>query len=584
MNEQIMIYKLFKSYLLTIVLIFTPSSVSAETDVDILEAEHEQVMATTLEALQLLLQSSNEKAEDISTEVLALKKNGESVESKETVKTLDELEEEFRETQLRLETIATGISVSEYHNIDDIDKFELQTEIERLLQPMVYALLAVTKESRQIEQLKQGAARVEQHLKVVNNAVERIDDLLTSNSNEELSIALKKIQKNWLEEKESLDNELIALDSRLQNKLASKESLITSTGKFVGGFFKNRGVNFVLGVMAFLSVFLTMRLLKFLYVKLRYKDEFRKRTSFERLFELIFLVLSVTAALLAMLLIFNIRHDWLLMGLATLFLVAIGWMILKSLPLMFEQVMLLLNLGSVREDERIIFHGVPWKVENLSFYSTLSNPVLSGGKLQISIRELVGMVSRSMAKNEEWFPSKEGDWVKLDNDVIGRVVYQNPEMVEIVDFGNSKITYSTETYLSLNPMNLSKNYRIQTVFGIDYRHKKECITEIPKKMCAILKQDLIDLLGEDQVMRVTTDFFMTNNSSLDYEYEAYIKGSSAHMYEEVERVIIYAFAKVCNKYGLVIPFPQLTLHGGMDIHSNNLDEELYHLYQMTQTG
>ncbi|MCK5433089.1 MAG: hypothetical protein KAJ03_10110, partial [Gammaproteobacteria bacterium] len=325
---------------------------------DILEAEHEQVMATTLEALQLLLQSSNEKAEDISTEVLALKKNGESVESKETVKTLDELEDEFGEIQLRLETIATGISVTEYHNIDDIDKFELKTEIERLLQPMVYALLAVTKESRQIEQLKQGAARVEQHLKVVNNAVERIDDLLTSNSNEELSIALKKIQKNWLEEKESLDNELIALDSRLQNKLASKESLITSTGKFVGGFFKNRGVNFVLGVMAFLSVFLTMRLLKFLYVKLRYKDEFRKRTSFERLFELIFLVLSVTAALLAMLLIFNIRHDWLLMGLATLFLVAIGWMILKSLPLMFEQVMLLLNLGSVREDERIIFHGV----------------------------------------------------------------------------------------------------------------------------------------------------------------------------------------------------------------------------------
>ncbi len=387
MNEQIMIYKLSKLTLLIIVLIFIPPGVSAETAVDTIEAEHEHLMSTTLEALHLLLQSSNEKAKDISTEVLALKKNGESVEPKDTAKTLHELEEEFREIQLRLETIATGISVTEYHNIDDIDKFELQAEIERLLQPMVYALLAVTKESRQIEQLKQAVNRVEQHLKVVNNAIKRIDDLLTNSPNNELSIALKKIQKNWLEEKESLDNELVALDSRLQSKLASKESLITSTGKFVGGFFKNRGVNFVLGVIAFLSVFLTMRLLRFLYVKLRYKDEFRKRTSLERLFELIFLVLSITAALLAMLLIFNIRHDWLLMGLTTLFLVAIGWMILKSLPLMFEQVMLLLNLGSVREDERIIFHGVPWKVENLSFYSTLSNPVLSGGKLQISIRE-----------------------------------------------------------------------------------------------------------------------------------------------------------------------------------------------------
>ena len=206
MNEQIMIYKLIKLYLLTIVLFFAPSDVSAETDVNILEAEHEQAMTTSLEALQLLLQSSNEKAKDISTEVLTLEKNGESIASKDTAKTLDELEAEFREIQLRLETIATRISVSEYNNIDDADNFELQEEIERLLQPMVYALLSVTKESRQIEQLKQGASRVEQHLTVVNNAVKRIDDLLASNPNEELSIALKKIQKNWLEEKESLDN------------------------------------------------------------------------------------------------------------------------------------------------------------------------------------------------------------------------------------------------------------------------------------------------------------------------------------------------------------------------------------------
>ena len=138
-------------------------------------------------------------------------------------------------------------------------------------------------------------------------------------------------------------------------------------------------------------------------------------------------------------------------------------------------------------------------------------------------------------------------------------------MVEIEDFGQSRITYSAQTYLSLNTMNLSKGYRIQTVFGIDYRHQKIMLTTIPELMFEVFYQDLKDLLGKEEIKRVTTDFWMAGDSSLQYEYEAYIKGSSAHMFEEVERVIIYAFGKVCNEYNIVIPFPQITYHKGKPV-------------------
>ncbi len=170
------------------------------------------------------------------------------------------------------------------------------------------------------------------------------------------------------------------------------------------------------------------------------------------------------------------------------------------------------------------------------------------------------MVSRPTSPNEEWFPSKEGDWVQLEDENTGRVVYQTPEMVQLALFGGSYITYPAENYLALNPKNLSRNYRIQMVFGIDYQYQSICTTDIQSKMHQRLKKELEDLLGKEELINVTTDFFSANTSSLDYEYEAYVRGSSAHMYEEVERVMVKSFADTCNAYGWVIPFQQITLH------------------------
>ena len=62
---------------------------------------------------------------------------------------------------------------------------------------------------------------------------------------------------------------------------------------------------------------------------------------------------------MATLFVFNMRNDWLLLGLGVLFLMALGWILIKTLPGMVEQIMMLLNLGSVREGERVIFNGIP---------------------------------------------------------------------------------------------------------------------------------------------------------------------------------------------------------------------------------
>jgi hypothetical protein len=74
----------------------------------------------------------------------------------------------------------------------------------------------------------------------------------------------------------------------------------------------------------------------------------------------------------------------------------------------------MLNIGSVREGERLLLEGVPWKVENIHVFCSLFNPTL-GMHLRLPIEQIVGMVSRPYAPEEPWFPCKKGDWVVVEN-------------------------------------------------------------------------------------------------------------------------------------------------------------------------
>ena len=550
-------------------LLILPLTVFADAEEDALAlAEQNKILETTVNTLQNLMELKDERNKKVKKALIKLKNRGKEISQEKTAESLEEMETELELLKFKLESIATTVLVKDYRNKQP-DKFELQKELENLLQPMLYSLKTITHDSRQIENYRQSIDKVDNKKKEADIAVAHLQRLLeyiksqkisksVENINE-LQNTLEKMFNRWKKEQEALEDELSTLDSQLKAILESQESLLTSTGELFTDFFRSRGINILLGISAFFIVFLLMRFIYNVYEKFR-ADEDRIQSSFERLFNLVFLGASSFLSFIAMLFVFNLRNDWLLLGLGCLFLIAIGWVVIKSLPTMIDQSMLLLNLGSVREGERIVFNGVPWEVKSLNYYTHFINPSLSGGSLHISVKELVGMVSRPISPNEEWFPSEEGDWVQLEDENIGKIIYQSPEMVQLALFSGSCITYSAESYLAQNPTNLSRNYRIQMVFGIDYRYQSICTSEIQSKMCERFQKELEDLLGKDQLIKATTDFFSANSSSLDYEYEAYVRGSSAHMYEEVERVMVKSFADCCNKYGWVIPFQQITLH------------------------
>ncbi len=511
-----------------------------------------------LRNLQILVRNKQEKNAElvqISKELAGL----DETQAEEISKNIDELQAELAYLKLRIESVATGVAIDDYRD-KTLKKFDLAQEIEKLLQPLIYSLKTVTQDSREIEELKQDLEQIRYRKKIAITATSNLNNLLRKAEDEIVKNSLESMLDTWQEEMENISNDSEIISRQLDNKLQSKGSILAATGEMFADFFKSRGVNFILGVSTFLTVFFFMRFLYFLVKKLQAKRKNKKQSTFERLTDLIYHVLTVLAAIMATLFIFNLRNDWLLLGLGVLFLVALGWVLIKTFPAMVEQLMMLLNLGSVREGERLVFNGIPWKVETLHFYTRLVNPELSGGSLHLPVRQLVGLVSRPAAGNEEWFPSNEGDWVKMDEGTIGEVVYQSPEMVQVRLFGGNLIIYTTENYMALSPMNLSHGYRIQMVFGIDYKYQAECTTTIPRKMTENFRKDLIEAVGEDNLVRVIVDFFLPSASSLDFEYEVFLKGSAANLYEEVERTIIYSFANSCNENGWEIPFQQITLH------------------------
>ena len=284
------------------------------------------------------------------------------------------------------------------------------------------------------------------------------------------------------------------------------------------------------------------------------------RTFATRLMSLLFKVATAILAFLAMLAVFNIMNDWLLLGITSLFALATAWIGLKMLPSISEQITLLLNLGAVQEGERLLFAGVPWRVRRLDFYTDLENPALDGGTFTLPVRELLGLHSRPAAEDEAWFPTNKNDWIQLGNGEVGQVLSQTPELVQIREFGGAILTYATTAFLEEAPRNLSSGYRIRTEFGLDYRHQAIATVEIPDKLGAHVRHGMHELLGGDGLVNLDVDLLSAGDSAIVFEVEACIDGKYAHLFEDIEREIPRLLVDACNINGWVIPFPQMVLH------------------------
>jgi uncharacterized membrane protein len=468
-----------------------------------------------------------------------------------------ELRSVIDEQRRQFDGFAADIDVSVFSPREP-EKFDWQEQVGKLLQPIMAELENATKESRLIGQLRAQIEDVRKRRDLAQEAVDNLRTLLQQAVSPQLKERLSGRLQEWEQILAQADSEFTALDLQLQSRLAARESVLDASTNYARHFFRTRGLNLFLGILAFLAVFFGFRIADRMVRKSRLAKG--EETFSSRLTTLLFHLFSVLGGLLAMMIVFNVAGDWFLLGIIIIFLIGVGWAGIKTLPAQIETVKLMLNIGAVKEGEALVFDECVYRVDALGFSARLSNPRLEGSHRVLPVKYLVDKTSRIPGPDELWFPTEKGDWVEVANGVAGQVKSQTPGSVELALIGGATASYRTNDFLTLNPKTLSGGFRIEEVFGIDYAHQAIVTSEVPAKMKAALESALKKSFDAAWFRDIKVIFARAGASSLDFSVVLDVNGDAAPMMRELRAAMQAALVDLCGSEGWGIPFPQLTVH------------------------
>ena len=507
-----------------------------------------QTIAEPLSAALAEFENLKEELEQAATE-----------DGKEEIQTRIDAERE-RITQLRenFRSILGGSEAAEYEE-SNIESASIQEQITELIQPVLGELREATSEPRELDALRKSLAAAKERKKKTDTVLNRIEELTAETEDPAVVSELNSARRLWASRQAEATSQIAVYSVQIDDRMQDKRSIWEKLSSGFSSFFKSRGMNLLYAVLAAVAgYFITRKVYKWIsHISPVHKTE---KNNFTRISDVLAMTVSVIVAIAGIIIVFYVRGDWLLLTLVVIFLIGVAWAGKTAIPPYLEQIRMILNLGSVREGERVIYEGLPWKVSKLAFYTTFTNPNLMGGKLRIPIRDVMGMISRPVEQKEIWFPSEADDWVILSDETYGKVIIQSPDQVVVLRLGGATKTYPTADYLSQCPLNLSHGFRITVTFGIDYNHQAECTTTIPDIFLKALMSALYKDYGRDAVRSVKVEFSSAAASSLDYEILADFDGSVAQKYNPIRRKIQSVCVDACNENGWGIPFTQITVH------------------------
>lgn len=460
--------------------------------------------------------------------------------------------------------LATGFDVRSIESPGE-EQYELQQELMRLLRPLVRALAQATEGPRRIQELEEHLRVLDDRLaqgRLVQQALQQTQREVESapasgtGGDAALRAQVQRSVARWGAFLDELANDRLVSAGRLEALQAARAPVAETVQNAIAEFFQRRGMSLLIAAIACVGVWL---LLRFVHRQaMRLSGERRLRVPL-RVFDVAFQILVGVVASLVVLVVFYVRGDFELLALALVFLLGLGWAMSRTLPKFVEQVRILLNAGAVREGERLVVDGLPYRVEALRLHSRLVNPELDGGVLRLPIGDLVGRSSRRAGADEPWFPSCAGDWVRLTDGTIGRVELQTPEQVVLAG-EHGRRTLRTSAYLGLDPANLSSGFTLMVALGVDYGLQASGTSTVPERLAALLRQQLPAVEGGGHAQRVVVEFAQAAASSLDLEARVTFAGAAAPHYGPLRRAIARILVDGCTQNGWPIPFPQLTVH------------------------
>ncbi len=503
-----------------------------------------------------------QRMESVRGELKGLSK---SVPTKEVLERMEELQGEFDSLNKNFETRATQITSKDLPQNDQEDIGWIE-ELQEITRPLLSTIREFSDKPRMVDTLKAKIETLEYRIEQYKAARKNLENIIELRKN--LKIKNRTTLKTFNKKVEQLETkynpellyfELEETQRNLDQIKTNKKSFWDFFAESVVEFAQVRGRN--------LAIALGSSLVTFLFLNTIYKLLRKRRRLFrsinpnlKKVFKTAFTTLTLVVSIGVGLLILYLQDDWLLLSIIILIFLAVLWASRQLIPQFIKELRIIMNLGTVREGERVIWGGVPWLVKEIGFYVTLENTRLDGGRLQIPVGEMMGTYSRPVVENEVWFPTKKKDYVILEDGSFGRIENQSMEQVVLYRLGSLKY-YPTEDFLKLKPLNLSKNFKIVVKFGLDYGVQNDICEKIPALFEEGLKKSLQNYYSKEPpaILSIHVNFEEAAASSLNLIVVAAFHGKYAEDYYPLKWEINKIMVQICNENNFTIPFTQLTV-------------------------
>ncbi len=520
----------------------------------------EQTAAANWQYLEVLVDTIAETRRQLAATRKALYRTSDEAEKKRLTAEVRQLSADLESLQMAWEMMATGGVDLQLFAVEKKESFNWRDELQSVFEPVLLELKKLTDRPRRIERLRNEQDYYRQRLAAAESALASVGEYRRQAPSESLQQAFARLQQRWQKRRDQFRARLELIEFELQELFAPAKGSQANPWETLKHLLSGRVLNLGLGLGAMLLVYLLLRALAWATGRIWRREGPRYRSFWRRLWDLGYHLLTILVVVLAGLGSFYLLGDWLLMGLFIILLVGAAWAVERSLPNYLAEARLMLNLGSVREGERIVYQELPWQVARLGYFTTLVNPLLEGGELVIPLRELVAYHSRRFSEGEAWFPSRRGDFVILADGTYGQVLAQTPELVQLQSRHAIK-TYRAADFIGQCPHNLSlQGFSLLMTFGLDYRHQPEITGRILELFTIALEEGLSPLPASQYQTGMRVEFEAAAASSLDLLVTVTYKGEAAGQYFSLQRRLQAIAVDACNRHGWVIPFNQITVH------------------------
>ena len=487
----------------------------------------------------------------------SIARSGESDAIKDAAKReVASIETRIAQTQRDFDSIATGVDERALMPVA-VGKFDATAELGELLTPLMQELKQVTEQPRMIERLRGEVSTQQRRLELAKLAVANAEAMLKSlpkskdsAADAPLRKALQETQRKWQATASEATGTLEATRFRLNDALAKRKSLWELLTHAAKNFFLTRGLNLVLGVITFFAAFLGWRGMHRWVIKFSpWHKTGSDRPFFTRVLDVIYHALAIVVGTVAALTVLYSVGDWLLLGLSLITLLALILAAKNGLPRYYSQARLMLNLGEVREGERVVLHGLPWEVKSINMFTELANPVLRHGRLRVPITQITGLSSRPSIQGEPWFPCAEGDWVQLADTTFGKVVSITSDFVQLVQHGGAHKMYPTHNFILQYPVNLAGGFRAAAIVKVHPEHRALATDVIPDTLKESIHAGLLTLIDPPDIKSLKVEFRAVIPNALEFDVIADFAGGVAEKLPTLQRALQRHALAACNDQG-----------------------------------